>query len=428
MIQAAFVGRQAIVDRDRRVVAYELLYRSSSTATVADFDEQNVAAVRVIANTFATLGEETVLGGNLGFFNVTREVLLSETIHALPKERVVIELLEQIEADREVVARCRALREAGYQIALDDWVHEDPRVGLLPCADIVKVDLPSVAKRDLRRVVRSLREGGKQLLLAEKVETQQEFETCHGLGFDRFQGYFFARPTVLEGVAIDPSQTTLLRLLQQISVGTDTAAIVESFKQDAKLGLNLIRLVNTAGTAVRESIALITAAGAKVRVRLESIDDGVRTLGMRQLSRWISVLLFAGGRQGGARDPLLTLAAHRGRLMELLVEAATKKGVLRIERERAFLVGMLSLVDALLGRPIQSIVQDLRLGPDIAQALTQHEGELGRLLSLAVAAERGDMVAIEGELEWLELSVAELQQHDHAAYAWLHDLQRSMLA
>ena len=414
MIQAAFVGRQAIVDRDRRVVAYELLYRSSSTATVANFDEQNVAAVRVIANTFATLGEETVLGGNLGFFNVTREVLLSETIHALPKERVVIELLEQIEADREVVARCRALREAGYQIALDDWVHEDPRVGLLPCADIVKVDLPSVAKRDLRRVVRSLREGGKQLLLAEKVETQQEFETCHGLGFDRFQGYFFARPTVLEGVAIDPSQTTLLRLLQQISVGTDTAAIVESFKQDAKLGLNLIRLVNTAGNAVR--------------VRLESIDDGVRTLGMRQLSRWISVLLFAGGRQGGARDPLLTLAAHRGRLMELLVEAATKKGVLRIERERAFLVGMLSLVDALLGRPIQSIVQDLRLGPDIAQALTQHEGELGRLLSLAVAAERGDMVAIEGELEWLELSVAELQQHDHAAYAWLHDLQRSMLA
>ena len=414
MIQAAFVGRQAIVDRDRRVVAYELLYRSSSTATVADFDEQNVAAVRVIANTFATLGEETVLGGNLGFFNVTREVLLSETIHALPKERVVIELLEQIEADREVVARCRALREAGYQIALDDWVHEDPRVGLLPCADIVKVDLPSVAKRDLRRVVRSLREGGKQLLLAEKVETQQEFETCHGLGFDRFQGYFFARPTVLEGVAIDPSQTTLLRLLQQISVGTDTAAIVESFKQDAKLGLNLIRLVNTAGNAVR--------------VRLESIDDGVRTLGIRQLSRWISVLLFAGGRQGGARDPLLTLAAHRGRLMELLVEAATKKGVLRVERERAFLVGMLSLVDALLGRPIESIVQDLRLGPDIAQALTQHEGELGRLLSLAVAAEHGDMVAIEGELEWLELSVAELQQHDHAAYAWLHDLQRSMLA
>ena len=218
---------------------------------------------------------------------------------------------------------------------------------------------------------------------------------------------------MLEGVAIDPSQTTLLRLLQQISVGTDTAAIVESFKQDAKLGLNLIRLVNTAGNAVR--------------VRLESIDEGVRTLGMRQLSRWISVLLFAGGRQGGARDPLLTLAAHRGRLMELLVEAATKKGVLRIERERAFLVGMLSLVDALLGRPIERIVQDLRLGPDIAQALTQHAGELGRLLSLAEAAERGDMVAIEGELEHLDLSVAELQQYDHEAYAWLHDLQRSMI-
>lgn len=413
MTQAAFVGRQAIVDRDRRVVAYELLYRSSSTSLVADFDEQNVAAVRVIANTFASLGEETVLGGNLGFFNVTREVLMSEAIHALPKERVVIELLEQIGPDREVVARCRALREAGYQIALDDWVHEDPRAGLLACADIVKVDLPSVAKRDLRRVVRALREGGKQILLAEKVETQPEFETCLGLGFDRFQGYFFARPTVLEGVAVDPSQANLLRLLQQISIGTDTAAIVESFKQDAKLGINLIRLVNTAGHAGR--------------VRLESIEDGVRTLGLRQLSRWISVLLFAGGRQAGARDPLLTAAAHRGRLMELLGEAAAKKGVLRVERERAFLVGMLSLVDALLGRPIETIVQDLRLGADIALALTRHEGELGRLLTLAEAAERGDMVVIEGELERLELSVAELQRYDHAAYAWLHDLQRSIL-
>ncbi|MEZ4334546.1 MAG: EAL domain-containing protein [Myxococcota bacterium] len=411
MSEAAFVGRQAIVDRDRRVVAYELLYRRSRTSTVADFDEQNAAAIRVIANTFASLGEETVLGGLVGFFNVTREVFLSEAIHALPKERVVLELLEHVEPDAEIEARCRALREAGYSIALDDWIVDDPRERLLPYADVVKVDLPAVERRALRRLARSLRGSGK-LTLAEKVETQEEFEACLAAGFDRFQGYFFARPVVLEGALLDPAQTTLVRLLQQISTGAETASIVESFKHDAKLGVNLIRIVNTAGSATR--------------VRLETIEDGVRHLGLQQLSRWVSVLLFAQGRAGGARDPLLSLAAHRGRLMELVAETAGQGGRVRLERERAFLVGMLSLVDALLGRPLEEIVRELRLGAEIEAALLRREGDLGRLLALAEAAERGDVDAIEGELERLGVTFEAFQRHEHEVYAWIHALQQSL--
>ena len=409
----AFVGRQPIVDRDRRVVAYELLYRSSRTAQVADFEEANPAALRVIANTFATLGEAAVLGGHLGFFNVTRAVVLSDAIFALPKERVVVELLEDIEPDAEIKARCQTLREAGYRIALDDWVPGDPRASLLPWVDVVKVDLPAVPPRELRRLARSLR-GGNRLLLAEKVETQAEFDACYAAGFDRFQGYFFARPSVLEGAGIDPAQTTLIRLMQQLSTGVDNAEIVESLKQDAKLGVNLIRIVNMAGTAAR--------------VRLESIEDGVRQLGLRQLSRWVCLLLYAQGRGGGVHDPLLTAAAHRGRLMELVVEAATGRGALQVERERAFLVGMLSLVDVLLGRPIEEVVRELRLGPDIALALISREGELGRLLALAEATERGDFEQIESELARLRVSFEELQQFEHAAYTWLHALQQTLLA
>jgi EAL and modified HD-GYP domain-containing signal transduction protein len=409
--EAAFVGRQAIVDRDRRVVAYELLYRRSRGSVVADYDERNYAAARVIANTFASLGEETVLGGLLGFFNVTRAVLLSEAVHALPKERVVIELLEDIEPDREVEARCRALCEAGYTLALDDWIVDDPRGKLLPYAEVVKVDLPRVERRHWRRLARTLRDAGKRTL-AEKVETQDEFEACLAAGFARFQGYFFARPVVLEGALLDPAQTTLVRLLQQISVGAETAAIVESLKQDAKLGVNLIRLVNTAGSATR--------------VRLESIGDGVRHMGLQQLSRWIAVLLFAQGAAGGVRDPLLTLAAHRGRLMELVAGTADLRGRIRVDREQAFLVGMLSLVDALFGRPIDEIVRELRLGPDIEGALIRREGELGRLLTLAEAVERGDVDAIVAEQEYLGLSLDELQAHEHAAYAWIHSLQQGL--
>lgn len=394
------------------MVAYELLFRSSRTARVADFDEANLAALRVIANTFAALGEEAVLGGHLGFFNVTREVVLSDAIFALPKERVVIELLEDIEPDAEIEARCRTLREAGYRIALDDWVVNDPRTTLLPWADVVKVDLPAVARRDLRRLARSLRGGGR-LLLAEKVETQEEFDVCLAAGFDRFQGYFFARPTVLEGAGMDPAQTTLIRLMQQISTEADHAEIVESLKHDAKLGVNLIRIVNTAGNAGR--------------VRLESIEDGVRHLGLRQLSRWVSLLLYAQGSGGGIHDPLLTTAVHRGRLMELVVEAASGRRTVQVEKERAFLVGMLSLVDALLGRPIEAVVRELRLGPDIAAALIGREGELGRLLLLAEATERGEVELIQSALGPLHVSLEELQQFEHSAYTWLHALQQSLL-
>lgn len=411
MSEAAFVGRQAIVDRDRRVVAYELLYRRSRRSTVADFDEQNAAAIRVIANTFASLGEETVLGGLSGFFNVTREVFLSDAIHALPKERVVLELLEHVEADREVETRCRALREAGYSIALDDWVVDDPRARLLPYADVVKVDLPSVERRALRRLARSLR-GSVKLTVAEKVETDDEFDACLDAGFDRFQGFFFARPVVLEGALLDPSQATLVRLLQQISTGADTRAIVESFKQDAKLGVNLIRIVNTAGHATR--------------VRLETIEDGVRQLGLQQLSRWVAVLLYAQGRDAGGRDPLLSMSAHRGRLMELVAEAASRRGRVRLESERAFLIGMLSLVDVLLGRPLEELVRELRLGAEIEDALLRRDGDLGHLLALAEAAERGDVDAITAGLERLDLTLEEFQSQEHSVYAWIHTLQKTL--
>ena len=408
--QGTFVGRQPIVDRDQHVVAYELLFRASRSAQVAEFDEVSRAAVRVIVNTFAMMGMDAVLGQAYGFFNVSREVLLSDVIEALPRARVVIEILEDVAPDPEVIARCRHLKDAGFQIALDDWIVDDPREPLLALADFVKVDLPAVPARDLRKLVRSLREYDV-LLLAEKVETSEEFETCRKLGFDRFQGYYFARPIVLEGTDLDATKTTLIQLLQQISAEAESHLIVENFKQDAKLGLNLLRLVNTAGSAAR--------------VRLESIDDAVRHLGLQQLGRWVSILLYAQGDGSDLRSPLLTTAAHRGRLMELVVAEATRPADTDSLRERAFLVGMLSLADALLGRSIKDLVLELRLGDEIARALTHREGELGKLLMLAEAVERSQVEKFEDELEQWQLDLDGLSRIENEAYAWVHGLMAS---
>ncbi len=406
--QGIFVGRQPIVDRDQHVVAYELLFRSSKDATFADFAEASSAATRVIVNTFASLGMEAVLGRAQGFFNVNREVLLSGIIEALPKERVVIEVLEDVVPDEAVINRCRALQLDGYEIALDDWIVDDKREILLPYATVVKVDLPAVDPGDLRRLVRKLRRE-PVLLLAEKVETVEEFENCLALGFDRFQGYFFAKPVVLEGTDIDASKTTLLRLLKLVSGAGDTEEIVNAFKHDAKLGLNLLRLVNTAGMAVR--------------VRLDTIEDAVRHLGLQRLSRWITVLLFVDGKVGGdMRDPLLISAGRRGRFMELLVEATRLGREVTVVREQAFLVGMLSMADALLGRPLEELVRELRLGPEVSLALTHKEGELGELLNIAIATERGDVDKIEALLEPHDLDLAALQEIENNAYIWVNGL------
>ena len=424
MSRGIFLGRQTIVDRDQHVVAYELLFRSSRAAQVAEIDEVGRAVVRVMVNTFASLGMDAVLGQSLGFFNVNREILLSEVIEALPRDRVVIEVLEDVEADDAVIERCRFLQDAGFRIALDDWVVDDPRSPLLPFAEVVKVDLPAIPRNALRRLVRSLRETSGVLLLAEKVETPGEFERCLKLGFDRFQGYFFARPIVLEGADLDATKKTLIQLLQQISAEAESRAIVESFKQDAKLGLNLLRLVNTAGNAAR--------------VPLETIEDAVRQLGLERLGRWVSILLYAQGDGDDLGSPLLTAAAHRGRLMELVVDrisgggeplegavgdfAWSGGGETESRRERAFLVGMLSLADALLGRRIEELVEELRLGEDIARALTHHAGPLGELLVFVENVERCEITKIESALSRWALDVPALQELEHEAYAWVHGL------
>jgi len=415
--QNIFVGRQPIVDRARRVVAHELLFRASRDAQTAVFEEGGRAAVRVMVNTFASLGVEAVLGPYRGFFNVNRSVLLSDALEALPRERVVIEILEDVVVDAEVIARCRALREAGFQLAADDWVPEDPRQALLPHVEIVKVDLPSVPERSLRKLARELRRA-EVLLLAEKVEQVEEFDRCLALGFDLFQGYFFARPVVLEGVDLDATRATLVKLLQQITLEAPTDQLVESFKQDAKLGLNLLRLVNSAGRAAR--------------VELQTIEDAVRRLGLRQLARWVSILLYAQGDGSDLGSPLLTTAAHRGRLMELLVARNAARagmeagaGLAADATERAFLVGMLSLADALLGRPLPELVCELRLGPEISQALLDRQGPLGDLLGFAESIELAAPAKFEERLEHWDLDLASLQKLDDEAYAWVHGLLRS---
>ncbi len=369
-----FLGRQPIVDHKRGIVAYELLFRTAHNKTSADVSDDLLATASVIIQAFSELGIEDVLGNNKGFINVSYDLLMVELVELLPKERVVLELLESIVPSEKVIERCRALKERGFILALDDFVFDDAFIPLLDIVDIVKVELPALTDAELRDHVQLLRNWPVQLL-AEKIDTPQQAEYCLSLGFELFQGYYFAKPVTLSGKRADPAKLALLRLVGLVLGNAETDEIVQEFKRDTGLTYNLLRLVNSVAFGTRRQIT--------------SINHAISILGRRQLQRWLQLLLFAHA-PGAAmlNDPLLVLAATRGRLMELLVQRVFPNN--QDMEDQGFMVGIMSLLDVLLGMPLEHILNQLRLTDGVRAALLHHQGTLSPLLRLTEQLEQNN--------------------------------------
>jgi EAL and modified HD-GYP domain-containing signal transduction protein len=328
---------------------------------------------------FAAFGVDAVIGQTIGYFNVTRDLFLSDGVEALPADRVMIELLETIVCDEPIVRRCRELRKRGYRVALDDWELRDPREHMLPEVDCVKVDLLAVPEKDLPWVVRTIRRH-PVAMLAEKVEDAESHARCLKLGFDLFQGYYFARPTTLSSSKVDAGRASVLRAMQKLSTDAGIDEVADLFKSNANLGVNLLRLVNSVGLTRGTTI--------------ENVAQALSMLGQRQVQRWLALLLFAGGDEASFGSALLETAALRGRLMELLV-AHDDGPATQDLRDRAFLAGMLSLADVLLGRPLEELAQELHVHDDIRAALQREPGGLGDLLALAERLEHADFAGVD---------------------------------
>ena len=369
---AVFLGRQPILGRDQQLLAYELLFRSGAIATAnrAEILDGAQATATVIANTFAEFSTNNALGPYLGFINVDASLLFSELIEVLPPKLIALEILETVPPTPEVVARCAALKAAGFTLAMDDVVElgESYRP-LFEHADIIKVDIAQLDPAALRGLVAKLKPLGKKLL-AEKVETAEDLAVCRELGFDLFQGYFFAKPTVLVGKKLTPSQVALLRLLALIMGDADTPEIEKAFKLEPGLTVNLLRLTNSVSSGLA--------------TRITSLRHAITLLGRRQLMRWLQLLIYTN--PGNTKtSPLLTLAATRGRLMELFAEK-TQRGDRELV-EQAFMVGIMSLIPALLGMSMAGILEQLPVTQRVREALIGGDGPLGQLLVLAQATE-----------------------------------------
>ena len=401
-----YLGRQPILDRNSQVQAFELLFRNGETSE-AVIDDIGQASVGVMLNTLSDFGLAEVVGSrHQAFFNVNAEILMSDMIELLPPNQVVIELLETIEVSSGIINRCRDLKQKGFRLALDDFIYKPAYDPLLKTVDIVKVDLLQMTPELLEETTQRLKRW-PLTLLAEKVEDVHQFERTRALGFALFQGYYFARPAVLSGKRIDPSTVSVLKLMDLMLREAELSEIEAAFRESPSLSYNLLRLVNSVASGVREKIS--------------SVRHAVVLLGRARLSRWAQVLLFTQGSEQGHKNPLLQTAAMRGRFMELLVGEGALGGT-QADADLAFMTGLLSLIDALLQKPMKEAIEPLRLAKDVREALVNRNGALGTLLLLVEKIEQSDYGTIDTLAEKCGLRLGQLFSAEQEAAVWTKQL------
>jgi EAL and modified HD-GYP domain-containing signal transduction protein len=288
-----FLGRQPILNRNQDLVAYELLFRSGQQ-NFASFTDGVQATATVIVNAFTEMSLGEVLGHCRGFINVDENFLLSDVLELLPPQSVVLEILETVVPTPEVVARCRELKALGFTLALDDVIQLGPEYDeLLELVSIIKVDLQPLSVPALEALVRQAKPL-KKFLLAEKVDSQEQMQHCLDLGFDLFQGYYFAKPTVMTGKRLSPSHLSLMKLLGLVLADAEIHRLESAFKPEPGLTMNMLRLANSVGMGLTS--------------RITSLKHALIVMGQRQLQRWLQLLLFAAGKTETGRNPLLQLA------------------------------------------------------------------------------------------------------------------------
>ena len=377
--QFVYLGRQPILDRDGALNAYELLFRAGAH-NYAEISCDTQATAQVVAHTIGGIGVPAVLGHHRGFVNIDRALLFNDIVHLLPPERFVLEILETVRFDAKLTRRLSELRRAGFQIALDDVSElSDELMYVLPYTDIVKVDFLQAGRGALEKLAATVRGHGKTLV-AEKVETRGDFALARELGFDLFQGYFFARPQVLSAPRNRSLRPGLLRLLALLARDAGIGDLEAELKLNPSVVVQLLRLVNSSAFGLGRNIA--------------SLREAIIATGTRQIARWAQLLLYAdSGDLPWRADPLVQLAGTRSRFMELA--ASWLRPSDDQFADAAFMTGIFSLVHVVLDSTPAAVLDKLGLAPRIREAIVGHTGELGALLRLAeVAGEGGDAASL----------------------------------
>jgi c-di-GMP-related signal transduction protein len=363
-----YVARQPIVDREEKVFGYELLFRDGlENAFSGDTDE----ASRATLDRSLLMGLDILCDGRRAFVNCTRDTLIKGLVTLLPSTMTVVEILESVPADPDVVTACRNLKEAGYMIALDDYVANDPREALAEMADIVKVEM--LLTTEEQRVALIQQFGRRCRMLAEKIETQAEFLQARDQGFVFFQGYFFRRPEMMNTRDLPANRMNYLRMLQEVSrPDLNVASLEKLIKAEASVCYRLLRYLNSPMFGFKSEI--------------QSVRHALSILGERDARRWVRLVAAVGAGQDKPSDLVLS-ALVRGRFCELLAPNIAHGA------SDLFLLGLLSLIDALLEMPMAEVLERISLDKATKAVLLGKPSPLRPVYQLMLAHESGEWEA-----------------------------------
>jgi EAL and modified HD-GYP domain-containing signal transduction protein len=365
-----FIGRQPIFDVDLKVYAYELLFRSSGDQVSASITDGDTATSQVMLNTFVDIGMENLVGRYKAFINLTNYFLQDPDRVAIPPGQVVLEVLEDVEPDDKVIETLKVLRKRGYTIALDDFIFAEHLQPMVDLVDIIKIDVMALSHAETEQHVAQLRLQNKKLL-AEKIETYEEFEFLKQLEFDYYQGYFFSKPTVIKGKGLKPNQVAIMNLIAKIN--NDQVEVNE-----------LSKIISTDISLSHKILKFINSPMSGLRVEIDSIQQAVVLLGLTTIKNWVSIVAMAIG--SDKPHELSILALVRARTCEQLARAAG------LDRpESYFTAGLFSTLEALMDQPLLTLLNDLPLPEEIKLALLENSGVYGEALSCAIAMEQTDV-------------------------------------
>ena len=374
-----YVARQPIFDQKLRVCGYELLYRRSENNFFENVDD-TLATADVIHNAYLVFNFRELTEGTRAFINFPQILIEGDVPSLLPRESLVVEVLEHVEPTEKVLHALRSLRRQGYIIALDDFVFEEKYRPLIGLADIIKVDYQATPIDQQKRLIDAL--GHRIEFLAEKIETPAEYEIAKKLGYKMFQGYFFSRPTVVHGAEVHPLRHTLVEVLKELDRPDPCfRRIAGQIERSVDLSYKMLRSVNTVYQKGRQTI--------------QSIEQAISRIGLDEMKRW-SYLMLLREIQTSESKELLKQSVIRGKMMELISED-TPTGIVPFD---AFITGMFSSLDVILDEAMQTLIADLPIVPSVKEALLGERNELRILLESVVAYETLTVPVNEAAPDW----------------------------
>lgn len=397
-----YVARQPIFDKRKKVFGYELLYRSGTENYYNHYDGDQ-ATSNVITNSFSIIGIDVLTGGKKAFVNFTHNLLRNEMVTVLPPDKVAVEILEDIEPDDETIEICKNLKKMGYTLVLDDFVTVNQISPLVDIADIIKVDFLKSSVEERKLLVEKI--GLDRIkFLAEKVETEADFEEALKMGYSYFQGFFFSKPDIFSGQDLPAYKLNYLRIIREVNQPEiEFNELEEIIKQDIAISYKLLRLINSAAFGLNTKIT--------------SIKYALVLLGIKEFVKWVTLIALRGIGEDKP-DELIISSLIRAKFAENLAPVMGLKD----ESPDLFLMGMFSMIDAMLDRPLDEIMTELPISQKIKDALLGIENNYKDIFDLILSFERANWEKLVQHIEAMGLTEREIAPLYFDSLRWVKQI------